>query len=113
MHAVRHGRIEMAMIEEGCWRICDASMPPDDPRRVIAYIESDDDGVDVLWLSGDRRPARYGTLEDALAAADARVVTAPGEDRASRPVPIPHFPPPRAASVLRTKGRAAPPSIEA
>ncbi|HYJ48460.1 MAG TPA: hypothetical protein VEX12_00970 [Microbacterium sp.] len=63
-----------------------------DTSDVIAQIAlTDDDDFEVAWLDHIPLPGRYSTPEDAVA--DLQV----WKDRqrgSTKPVPIPHFPPP-------------------
>ena len=87
-----HRRIELTFVGEGGWRVCDATMPEDDARRVVAFFERVDRHIEVLWIWECQAPRRFDTLNDALDAADT-VIEREGADRSSRPVPIRHFPP--------------------
>lgn len=95
MNEQRIGRVEICAVGEGSWRLCDASLPENDPRRLVAYVEQEGDRVVVLWLRRVHTDAAFATLDQALEAAD-EVLALEERDRnrASRPVFIPHFPPP-------------------
>jgi hypothetical protein len=85
-------RVELIFVGEGGWRVCDATLPEDDARRVVAFFEKADRHIEVLWIWECHAPRRFDTLNDALDAASA-VIEHQGADRSSRPVPIRHFPP--------------------
>ncbi|GAA1998618.1 hypothetical protein GCM10009777_39890 [Microbacterium pumilum] len=96
MTHIMFGRIEVARVDEHCWRLCDATLPEDDPRRVIALAELKDEHVTVLWLRERNSRSTFATFEQALGAAE-KIAYKADRRRASRPVPIPHFPPRRHA----------------
>jgi hypothetical protein len=87
----RSGRVELTFVGDAGWRVCDASMPEDDGRRMVAFFERVDRHVEVLWIRQCSAPRRFDTLAEALAAADAVIA---GEDpvRFARPLPIRRYP---------------------
>jgi hypothetical protein len=85
------GRVELTFVGDAGWRVCDGSLPEDDGRRVVAFVERVDGHVEVLWIRQCHAPRRFDTLADALAAADAVIA---GEDpvRSARPVALRRYP---------------------
>ncbi|MGO2746683.1 hypothetical protein [Microbacterium sp.] len=85
---------EVIQLTRTSWRICDAALTETDAARLVAYVDRNDTGhFDVLWL---RSPcptrSRYRDLDEMLADLDAAEAAVP-TSRATRPLPIPHFPP--------------------
>lgn len=87
-----YGRLELVRVDDDCWRLCDGTLPHNDPARVIAWAEIEEGRVTVLWLRERDGHACFATFEDALKAAEDRIYAQ--SDRAGRPIQIPHFPPP-------------------
>lgn len=65
--------LELVSLAPDEWRLCDHGAPSDDAAHLVAYIERDATGFEVVWLQGGVAPGRFQTLEDALSAA-ARMV---------------------------------------
>lgn len=42
--------LETIALTEDSWRVCDASLPDDDGRRLLAYVEQIGDRVETLWM---------------------------------------------------------------
>jgi len=97
MTHIMYGRIELTRVDQDCWRLCDSTLPENDPARVIALAELTDDHVTVLWLRKRNRRSRFATFEQALRAAE-RFIYDAERGRSRRPVSIPHFPPLRRAA---------------
>jgi hypothetical protein len=58
--------LEIIALSDTSWRVCDNRFPPAAPNGMLAYIERDERGVEVLLL----RPGSAETLHaDCLAAA--------------------------------------------
>ncbi|MCH6231499.1 hypothetical protein MK786_12175 [Microbacterium sp. CFH 31415] len=95
MTHIMYGHIEAARVDDDCWRLCDGTLPENDPR-VIALAELKDDHVTVLWLRKRNKRSTLATFEQALRAAE-KIIHDAEHRRPSRPVPIPHFPPLRRA----------------
>jgi hypothetical protein len=92
--------LRLLPMSPGAWRLCDGDGDPDDDGSVVAYLERDATGIDVVWLHGPARRAHYASIEEVLAAAR-RMTSGPlpprnGSAGPSRPIPIPHFSPPAA-----------------
>lgn len=78
---------ELTWVGDGGWVACDPTLPTNDPKRVIAYLECKDHTVFVLWIRERADAACYDTLRDAL-----RAITASAS-------------PSRAPAVARVGGR--------
>jgi hypothetical protein len=96
MTHIMYGRIEAARVDDDSWRLCDGTLPENDPTRVIALAELKDDHVTVLWLRKRNKRSTFATFEQALRAAE-KIIYDAERRRPVRPVPIPHFPPLRRA----------------
>lgn len=64
--AVQAGRPELLWVGLGAWVVCDPSVDPTDPRRVVAYLECKGDLVYVLWVAGAAGVCEFGSIRDAL-----------------------------------------------
>jgi hypothetical protein len=42
--------LEIIALTDTSWRICDTRVPPTDPAGLLAYIEQDSGGFDVIML---------------------------------------------------------------
>lgn len=85
-------------IDGEAWRLCDRRQREDDAAFVVAYIERADRAgqvLDVIWMTGVPRRGRFTTVE-AVRDEACRRLQAEVTSAATRPVPIPHFPPPQA-----------------
>lgn len=60
--------VELTWIGNGAWRATDTTVPADDARCLIAYVECVDHRVEVTWLDGRRPRSFFPTLRDAYAA---------------------------------------------
>ncbi len=96
MTHIMYGRLEIARVDDDCWRLCDRTLPENDPTRVIALAELKNGRVTVLWLRKRNRRSTFATFEQALREAE-RFIYNPERRRPRRPVSIPHFPPLRRA----------------
>lgn len=88
-------RLALLPIDEAAWRLCDRRERPDDASFVVAYIERADEVFDVIWMVGDGRRSHFDSMDDLLEEASRRL-SASALPAATRPLPIPHFPPPQA-----------------
>lgn len=88
--------LEVAEVADGCWRICDRSIPADDAARILACAQVAPDGVYVAWLCVGVHRVRYPTLDDVLAVCSSVVFSRENDRR--RPVPIAHFASPAVAA---------------
>lgn len=85
-------RFTLQRIDERTWMIehLDSAARETDPVGHITVTE--DDQVEVRWDMPVPLPVLYATLEDAL---DSLEDWAGRPRGATKPIPIPHFPPPR------------------
>lgn len=93
-------------IDAEAWRLCDRRQREDDAAFVVAYIERADrtdqiavvdragQVLDVIWMTGVPRRGRFTSVE-AIRDEACRRLRAEATSAATRPVPIPHFPPPQ------------------
>ena len=88
-----YGRIELTRVDDDCWRLCDRTLPHNDPRRLIALAELKLGHVTVLWLRERDGHDQFASLEQALKAAEDSIYDVESE-QPERPTQIPHFPPP-------------------
>ena len=66
-----HGHFEVTVVTEGSWRVGDLRVPEEDPLHVVAFIESRDERLDVVWLRGSIAVAdHFDSLDSALDAID-------------------------------------------
>lgn len=59
---------ELIWMGSAAWVAYDTSLPENDPRRVLAYLECREQRVDVTWVREQRRDERFDSLREALAA---------------------------------------------
>jgi hypothetical protein len=60
--------VELIWMGSGGWVAYDTSLPENDARRVLAYLECKDHHVDVTWVREPRTEERFDTLREALEA---------------------------------------------
>lgn len=66
-----HGHFEVTVVSEGAWRVGDLRVPDEDPLHVVAFIESRDEGFEVVWLRGSiALTDLFDSLDSALDAID-------------------------------------------
>ncbi len=88
---VSSGRFALRRTGEQTWMIVHAHAP-EFAVRPLAHITVDDDDVaEVTWTAPLPLPVIYALPEDALESLEA---WERGREGATKPVPIPHFPPP-------------------
>lgn len=93
MSDVPDPRCALRRVSRSEWVISDLRYPPDDSRHAVARVyELDETEVEVVWLRDLPLATRYGS---ALAVLD-DVQRMLSVSRATRPVAIPHLPPPPA-----------------
>lgn len=94
-------RFVLVQVSTTDWAIHDLHYPDADHRRVVCTIFEDaPTEVEVLWRRDLPLALRYSTADEVLRA----VQRFQEASRATRPIPIPHLPPPRDSSA----GRASP-----
>jgi hypothetical protein len=57
---------ELLWVGDAAWVACDAAVPENDPRRVVAYLERKNGRVDVLWVRDGHEVSTYGSLRQAV-----------------------------------------------
>jgi hypothetical protein len=66
-----HGHFEVTVVGEGAWRVGDLRVPEEDPLHVVAFIESREETLEVVWLRGSSAVTdRFDNLDGALDAID-------------------------------------------
>jgi hypothetical protein len=77
--------LEIIALSETSWRVCDTRFPPAAPNGMLAYIERDSHGVEVLLLRpGHAETLRVDCLAAALSLVSARCAARP-DQRANMP----------------------------
>jgi hypothetical protein len=85
-------RFALHRVDESRWVIRDAHLP-DFAARPVAHITMfEDDDVEVVWAAPLPLPVVFATPQDAVESLE---TWARGRRGATKPIPIPHFPPPR------------------
>lgn len=84
--------LELVSVGRGVWRLCDRTAWTGGAATVLAYVErtANPDGFHVVWEQGVPGRRQVGSLDEIVA-----LVAERRPRGAERPVPIPHFPPPR------------------
>jgi len=78
-----HGHLETTPVGECSWRVSDMSIPEEDPRHVVAFVETDSDDVEIVWVRDARTaPGRFRDLDSALDAIDDVITTGEVRDSA-------------------------------
>ena len=88
-----HGHFEVTAVTDGAWRVGDLRVPEEDPQHVVAFVESRDESLEVVWLRGSTTVAdHFDDLDSALDAIDdilttggVRNVSASSSDRGAVP----------------------------
>src|SRR6478672_11899934 len=66
-----HGHFDVTVVTEGAWRVGDLRVPEEDAQHVVAFVESRDESLDVVWLRGSTVVAdHFDNLDSALDAID-------------------------------------------
>jgi hypothetical protein len=66
-----YGHFEVTAITEGAWRVGDLRVPEEDPLHLVAFVESRDDRLEVVWLRGSSAVTDlFDSLDSALDAID-------------------------------------------
>ena len=82
MYLQDHRHLELTETCRGAWRVCDARVPEEDALHVVAFIESDEESVEVVWVRGSIvAPGRFETLDAAVDAIEDLLTT--GEVRSA------------------------------
>ena len=84
-------RFALHRVDEDTWVIRDAHIPDYAARPVAHITVTDDDQVEVIWSAPLPLPVTFATLADAL---DSLEDWTRRQRGATKPTPIPHFPPP-------------------
>ena len=66
-------RPELVWVGSGAWVACDPAAGPDDPHRVVAYLECKDGRVYLLWVGASSHVREFASLRDALDAVAQRL----------------------------------------
>lgn len=91
MEQVPEPRFTLVKVSETDWAIHDLHHPEGDHRRVVCRIYDDaPTDVEVIWMRDLPLALRYPNVHEVLEAVE-RFQDA---SRATRPIPIPHRPPP-------------------
>lgn len=86
---------DLRRVSEREWVIYDRRFAMNDARCVVACVwNADDDDVEVVWLDGHALPTRYASVDAVMADL---TVTSQRRAGGTRPIEIPHLPPPRLA----------------
>ncbi|WP_350353032.1 hypothetical protein ABS642_08845 [Microbacterium sp. A8/3-1] len=84
-------RFVLTQVNAEAWAIHDLHYPDGDHRRIVCRIYEDTPAdVEVLWLRDLPLAPRYPSVDDVLES----VRRFQDASRATRPIPIPHRPPP-------------------
>jgi hypothetical protein len=79
----KHGHLETTPVGKSSWRVSDMSIPEEDARHVVAFVEADSDDVEIVWVRGARTaPGRFRDLDGALDAIDDVITTGEVRDSA-------------------------------
>ena len=66
-------RPELLWVGSGGWVACDPLADPNDPHRVIAYLECKDERVYLLWVTGSAGVCEFDSIREALGAISDRL----------------------------------------
>jgi len=76
MYLEDHRHLELIETCQGAWRVCDSRVPDEDALHVVAFIESDEESVEVVWVRGSIiAPGRFETLDAAVDAIEDLLTT--------------------------------------
>ena len=84
------GRFTLRHTVEDTWVIVHARAPEFAVRPLAHITVGDDDVAEVIWTGPLPLPVSYATPQDALESLEA---WERGREGATKPIPIPHFPP--------------------
>jgi hypothetical protein len=85
-------RFALERVDDYSWIIRDTRSRTYMAQPIGRILVSEDDDVEVLWASSVPLPVVFATPEDALESLEN---WARGRRGSTKPIPIPHFPPPR------------------
>jgi hypothetical protein len=85
-------RFALERVDDRSWNIRDTRASTRTGQPIGRVRVSDDDDVEVIWAPTVPLPVVFATAEDALESLEN---WARGRRGATKPIPIPHFPPPR------------------
>jgi hypothetical protein len=85
-------RFALHRIDDSRWVIRDARLPEFAARPIAHITMFEDDDVEVIWSSPLPLPVVFATPEDAVSSLEQ---WSRGRTGSTKPIPIPHFPPPR------------------
>jgi hypothetical protein len=85
-------RFALERVDDRTWVIRDTHSQIFSAQPIGRMLVSDDDDVEVVWASSVPLPVVFATPEDALESLENWAL---GRRGATKPIPIPHFPPPR------------------
>lgn len=97
MHNDALRRLAFEQLDADRWRLCDLTVPVADAEHVVAFVERMPRGTyEVTWLIAGLSVQRLSHVEDILreAVSMRHLADRPDSGRATKPVPIPHRPPP-------------------
>lgn len=84
---------DLRRVSDREWVIYDRRFALDDARCVVACVwHTDDDDVEVVWLDGRAMATKYASVDSVMADLTTAAQRVAG---GTRPIEIPHFPPPR------------------
>ena len=84
-------RFGLQRVDATSWVIRDAHQPEYAARAVAHITVTEDDQVEVIWAAPLPLPVTFATIEDAV---DSLEDWTHRQRGATKPIPIPHFPPP-------------------
>ena len=87
-------RFKLRTLDERAWLICEVGEDDRASRTVAHLTMTDDDNVEVVWSHSIPLPASYGSAGDAL---EHMETWSAGHIGSTKPIPIPHMPPPSGA----------------
>lgn len=90
--AASDNRFALQRIDDSRWVIRDAGMPAYAARPIAHITMFEDDDVEVVWTAPLPLPVVFATPQDAVESLE---TWSRGRRGPTKPIPIPHFPPPR------------------
>lgn len=71
--AQKNRQPELLWVGSGAWVACDPAVVDGGPNRVLAYLESKDDRVYLLWVSEPDGVHEFGSIRAAVEAVTRRL----------------------------------------